>query len=87
MAEPVVPYMFPQEPKTMAELEETRKLYITLFDMANMDKLKDYEQYFLDKVEEATEHRKLAESFKEKEIKSKMIVFWNAMLAEVRRRL
>lgn len=87
MAEPVVPYVFPQEPKTIEELEESRKLYITIFDVSKRSKLEDYENYFLDKIEEATKHRELAESFAEKETKAKMIIFWKGLLEEVRRRL
>lgn len=85
--EPVVPYMFPQEPKTVEELEESRKLYLALFGMADLDKLKDYEQYFLDKIQEATRHRELAETLREKETKTKMIIFWTGLLEEVRRRI
>jgi len=82
-----VPFMFPQEPKSIEELEETRKLYMTLFDIAKRNKLEDYEQFFLDKIEQSTEHRRLAERIAEKEIKTKMIVFWTGLLEEVRRRL
>ena len=85
--EPIIPYTFPQEPKTIEELEETRQLYLTLFDIADRDKLKDYEELFLDKIEIATRHRELTERFAEKEIKTKMIVFWTGLLEEVRRRL
>ena len=82
-----VPYMFPQEPKTIEELEETRNLYLALFAIANRDKLKNYEELFLDKIEQATRHRELTEIFGEKEIKTKMIIFWQGLLEEVRRRL
>ena len=85
--EPVVPYMFPQEPKTIEELEETRNLYLALFEMSSRDKLKEYEELFLDKIETATRHRELTERYAEKEIKTKMIVFWTGLLEEVRRRL
>ena len=85
--EPIVPYMFPQEPKTIEELEETRNLYLMLFKIADKDKLKDYEQFFLDKIEQATRHRELTERYAEKEIKTKMIIFWKGLLEEVRRRL
>lgn len=84
---PYVPYIPPQEPKTIEELEETRNLYLALFEIASKDKLKDYEHFFLDKIEQATRHRELTERFAEKEIKTKMIVFWKGLLEEVRRRL
>jgi len=83
----IVPYMFPQEPKTIEELEEARDLYMAIFEIADRDKLKDYEEFFLDKIEEATRHRDLTERYAEKEIKTKMIVFWTGLLEEVRRRL
>ncbi|MBA7555629.1 hypothetical protein ES705_48307 [subsurface metagenome] len=79
--------MFPQEHKSIEELEETRKLYMTLFDIAKRNKLEDYEQFFLDKIEQSTEHRRLTEKYAEKEIKTKMIIFWQGLLDEVRRRL
>ena len=82
-----VPYMFAQEPKTIEELEESRNLYLALFEISNRDKLKDYEELFLDKIEQATRHRELTEIFAEKEIKTKMIVFWSGLLEEVRRQL
>lgn len=85
--EPVIKYMFPQEPKTVEELEESRRLYMTLFDIADRSKLKDHEQYFLDKVEETTRHIELVKGTPEEEIKSKMLIFWKGLLDEVRRRL
>lgn len=82
-----VEYIFPQEPKTMEELEETRNLYLALFEIANHDKLVEYLDYFEEKEKEAKEHRELVESLAEKEVKSKMMIFWGALKAEVKRRL
>ena len=85
--EPVVPYMFPQEPKTIEELEESRKLYITIFNISKREKLEDYLHYFEDKVAETMEHLKLVETLREKEIKSKMLIFWKGLREEVKGRL
>lgn len=92
MAEPTfkgdeIPYIFPQEPKTIEELEESRKLYLTLFDMANHDKLIEYLDYFEGKEKEATEHEKLVESPAEKKVKTMMVIFWKGLIDDVKRRL
>lgn len=85
--EPVVPYMFPQEPKTIEELEESRKLYITIFNISKREKLENYLHYFEDKIAETMEHLKLAETLGEKEVKSKMLIFWKGLREEVKGRL
>ena len=101
--EPVVPYIFPQEPKTVEELEESRKLYITLFNISNREKLEGYLYFFEDKIAETEEHIKLIERppaglrraawllkkgfLMEKETKTKMLIFWKGLRDEVKRRL
>jgi len=78
---------YPNEPKPLEELEETRKLYISLLDIAKRDKIIEYLDLFQQKLEEARLHREFAEEPIEKEYKTKLILLWEGLIEEAKRRL
>lgn len=82
---------YPNEPKPLSEIEETRELYIFLLDLAakkgNRDKIIEYLDLFNRKLEEARLHEELAEELEVKQYKSKLILLWKGLIEEAKRRL
>jgi len=79
--------IYPNEPKPLSELEETRELYLFLMERADRDKLLEYIDLFEKKLEEARVHRDLAEDPRIKEYKSKLILLWSGLIEEAKRRI
>ena len=51
--------------KTIEELEESRQLYLSMFEAAKREKLEWYKKFFEDKIIESEEHIRMTEKLEE----------------------